>query len=156
MEFDFPNKDINSISQKEGDHRGWMMLFDGAVNVRGHGIGAVLISPEDKHYSVAAKLTFPCTNNIVDYEVCILGLQVAIDRGIKELAMKGDSALFGHLQREKILIPDALATLATLFKVDVGVEVEPIRIRVQSDLAYCAVMEEIDGKPWFHDIKTYI
>ncbi|XP_057969493.1 uncharacterized protein LOC131158642 [Malania oleifera] len=96
MEFDFPNKDIDSISQEEEDSEGWMMLFDGAVNVWGHGIGVVLISPERRHYPVVAKLTFPCTNNIAEYKACILGLQSAMDRDIKDLVVKGDSVLVVH------------------------------------------------------------
>ncbi|XP_057979093.1 uncharacterized protein LOC131165355 [Malania oleifera] len=101
MEFDFLDKDINSISQEEEDHKGCTILFDRAVNVWGHGIGAILISPEGEHYLITVKLTFPCTNNIAEYEACILGLQAAIDRGIKELDVKGDSALVIHqLPRE--------------------------------------------------------
>ncbi|XP_057948218.1 uncharacterized protein LOC131143873 [Malania oleifera] len=96
MEFDSPNKDIDSISQKEEDSEGWTMLFDGAVNVWGHGIRAILISPERRHYPLVAKLTFLCTNNIAEYEACILGLQVAKDQDIKELVMKGDSSLVIH------------------------------------------------------------
>ncbi|XP_057975984.1 uncharacterized protein LOC131163409 [Malania oleifera] len=63
---------------------------------------------------------------------------------------------FSHLPRENNLIPNALAMLATLFKVEPGIEVEPIRTKLQSELAYCAVTEETDERPWFHDIKTYI
>ncbi|XP_057962235.1 uncharacterized protein LOC131153793 [Malania oleifera] len=96
MEFDFPNKDIDSISQEEEDYEGWTMLFDGVVNMWGHGIAPILISPERRHYPIVAKLTFPCTNNIAKYEACILGLQAAIDRDIKELVVKGDSALVVH------------------------------------------------------------
>ncbi|XP_057951007.1 uncharacterized protein LOC131145844 [Malania oleifera] len=162
MEFDFPDQDIDSIDQEEEDNIRWMMLFDGATNVWGHGIGVVLISPEGKYYPFTTKLTFLCTNNVAEYEVCILGLQAAIDGGIKELTIKGDSTLefntisFSHLPRESNLIPSALETLAALFKVEPGIEIEPIRIRLHRESAYCIMMKEADGKPWFHDIKTYI
>ncbi|XP_057953907.1 uncharacterized protein LOC131148190 [Malania oleifera] len=162
MEFYFPDQDIDSIDQEEEDNVGWMMLFDGVTNVWGHGIGTVLISPEGKYYPITAKLTFLCTNNIAEYEACVLGLQAAIDRGIKKLTVKGDSTLefdtisFSHLPRESNLIPDALATLAALFKEEPGIEIEPIRIRMHREPAYCIMMEEADGKPWFHDIKAYI
>ncbi|XP_057962219.1 uncharacterized protein LOC131153777 [Malania oleifera] len=190
MEFDFPIKDIDLISQEEGDLDRWMMLFYGVANVWGHRIGNVFILPKDKHYPITAKLTFPCTNNVAEYEACVLGLQVAIDRGIKELAVKGDSSLvihqltgewetrdskmipyqeciqemikgfdrisFSHLPRENNLIPDALATLVALFIVEPGKEIKPIRIRLFSELTYCEVIEEANGKPWFYDIKTYL
>ncbi|XP_057952939.1 uncharacterized protein LOC131147187 [Malania oleifera] len=190
MEFEFPDQDIDSLTQGEEDLEEWRMLFDGAVNVWGHGIGAVLISPDGKHYPVVAKLIFPCTNNVAEYEACILGLRTALDRGVKRLIVRGDSTLvihqltgewetrdsklvpyreyiqkmiegfdsisFSHTPRENNVMSDALATLAALFKVEEGVKIETIQIRVQPEPAHCTVIEEADGKPWFYDIKTYI
>ncbi|PKI61604.1 hypothetical protein CRG98_017979 [Punica granatum] len=69
------------------------MYFDGAVNSTGSGIGAVLISPDGRYYPMAAKIDFPCTNNVAEYEACILGLQAAIDFKVKELEVFGDSML---------------------------------------------------------------
>ncbi|XP_047249987.1 uncharacterized protein K02A2.6-like [Capsicum annuum] len=40
-----------------------------------------------QHYPVTAKLRFPCTNNIAEYEACILGLRLALDMGVHELAI---------------------------------------------------------------------
>ncbi|PKI79007.1 hypothetical protein CRG98_000648 [Punica granatum] len=69
------------------------MYFDGAVNSTGSGIGAVLISPDRRYYPIAVKVDFPCTNNMAEYEACILGLQAAIDFKVKELEVFGDSIL---------------------------------------------------------------
>ncbi|XP_031394057.1 uncharacterized protein LOC116205565 [Punica granatum] len=69
------------------------MYFDGAVNSVGSGVGAVLISPDGRHYPVAAKVDFSCTNNVAEYEACILGLQAAIDFKVKELEVFGDSMI---------------------------------------------------------------
>ncbi|PKI42349.1 hypothetical protein CRG98_037268 [Punica granatum] len=69
------------------------MYFDGAVNSTESGIGAVLISPKGRHFPVAAKIDFPCTNNVAEYEACILGLQAAIDLKVKELEVFGNSIL---------------------------------------------------------------
>ena len=66
-------------------HDKWTIYFDGAVNLSGSGSRAVLTSSTDQHYPVAAKLVFPCTNNISEYEACILGLQLAIDMKVKRL-----------------------------------------------------------------------
>ncbi|XP_057962327.1 uncharacterized protein LOC131153897 [Malania oleifera] len=165
MEFEFPDQDIDSLTQGEEDLEEWRMLFDGVVNVWGHRIGAVLISPDGKHYPVVAKLIFPCTNNIVEYEACIFGLQTTLDRGVKRLIVRGDSALifhqltgerethdsklvsyreyikkmiegfdsisFYHTPRENNVMSDALTTLEALFKVEEGVKIETIQIRVQ-------------------------
>jgi ribonuclease HI len=54
-------------------------FFDGAVNVYGNGVSAVIISPNKKQYPVSVKLHFECTNNIAEYEVCILSLEAALD-----------------------------------------------------------------------------
>ncbi|XP_048138590.1 uncharacterized protein LOC125315995 [Rhodamnia argentea] len=71
----------------------WVMYFDGAVNLSGSGTRAVLISPDGQHYPRAAKLLFPCTNNIAEYEARILGLQAAVEMEIRRLQVYGDSAL---------------------------------------------------------------
>ncbi|KAL3743969.1 hypothetical protein ACJRO7_013255 [Eucalyptus globulus] len=83
-----PDDRISTVEEET-----WTMFFDGAVNLSGSGTGAVLISPNGQHYPVAAKLIFPCTNNIAEYEACILGLQAAIGMEIAKLKVFGDSAL---------------------------------------------------------------
>ena len=69
------------------------MYFDGASNALGHGIGAILMSPDGSHYLFTARLNFDCTNNIAEYEACVMGLQAAIERNVKVLQVFGDSAL---------------------------------------------------------------
>ena len=54
---------------------GWRLFIDGAANHQGKGIRAVLVSQSGQHYPMAAKLCFNCTNNMAEYESCILGLQ---------------------------------------------------------------------------------
>jgi len=39
------------------------------------------------------KLSFDCTNNMVEYEVMILGLRVLKELGAKRIAVHGDSKL---------------------------------------------------------------
>ena len=78
MSFDFPNEDLMAVLQIEEEEspeeEGWRMYFDGASNALGHGVGAVLISPEGNHCPFTAKLSFDCTNNVAEYEACVLGL----------------------------------------------------------------------------------
>ena len=69
------------------------MYFDGASNALGRGVGTVLISLEGNHCPFTAKLSFDCTNNVAEYEACVMGLQVAIEKKIKKLTVYGDSAL---------------------------------------------------------------
>ncbi|XP_070022700.1 uncharacterized protein [Nicotiana sylvestris] len=72
------------------------MFFDGAVNFKGVGIGVVLVSETGQHYPVSMKLRFPCTNNMAEYEACIMGLNLATDMNVQELLVIGDSDLLVH------------------------------------------------------------
>ena len=69
------------------------MYFDGASNALGCDVGAVLISLKGNHCPFIAKLSFDCTNNVAEYEACVLGLQAAIEKKIKSLNVYGDSVL---------------------------------------------------------------
>ena len=97
MSFDFSDEDLMAVLQIEKEESpkedGWKMYFDGALNALGHGVGAVLISPDGNHCPFTTKLSFDCTNNMAEYEACVLGLQAAIEKKIKELIVYGDSAL---------------------------------------------------------------
>ena len=75
------------------------MYFDGAVNVFGFGVGAVIMSPNGQQFPIAVKLNFQCTNNMAEYEACIAGLQAAVALQIKELEVFGDSALIIYQTR---------------------------------------------------------
>ena len=97
MSFDFPNEDLMAVLQieeeKSSEKDDWKMYFDGASNALGRGVGAVLISPKGNHCPFTAKLSFDCTNNVAEYEACVLGLQAAIEKKIKSLKVYGDSVL---------------------------------------------------------------
>lgn len=76
LRFDFLNKDIMfiidfSIPGPEPGSR-WTLMFDGAPNARGHGIGIFITSPTGFHLPFIARLCFECTNNMVEYEACYM------------------------------------------------------------------------------------
>ena len=71
--------------EKSSEKDGWKMYFDGASNALGRGVGTILISPERNHCPFTAKLSFDYTNNVVEYEACVMGLQAAIEKKIKKL-----------------------------------------------------------------------
>ena len=96
MKFEFPNEDLMTIFQVEDESTKedtWKLYFDGTSNVLGHSIGAILISPKGEYCPFTARLNFDCTNNVIEYEACIMGLQVAIHKKMKNLKVYGDSAL---------------------------------------------------------------
>ena len=76
---------------------GWCFYFDGATNQLGYGIGVLLVSPQGDHIPRSVRLAFhdrhPITNNIVEYEACILGLKTALELGIRQMKVFGDSNL---------------------------------------------------------------
>ena len=53
--------------------------------------GLELSSSKGHTFSFSFRLEFEATNNIVEYEALLLGLEIAKDVGIKMLSIKGDS-----------------------------------------------------------------
>ncbi|XP_070005156.1 uncharacterized protein [Nicotiana sylvestris] len=125
-------------------------------NFKGVGIRAVLVSETGQHYPVSAKLRFPCTNNMVEYEACILGLSLAIDMNVQE-SMSSTKIEFKHVPKIQNEFADALATLSSMIQHPDKNFIDPILIGIRKQLAYCALVEEeSDGNLWFHDIKEYL
>jgi len=87
----FPDEEVNTVEVVSEDAHVWKMFFDGAVNAKGVGIGAILISPSGQHYPATARLRFFCTNNTAEYEACIMGMHMAIDQDVEDLLIMGDS-----------------------------------------------------------------
>ncbi|RVW11731.1 Transposon Tf2-11 polyprotein [Vitis vinifera] len=91
---DFPDEEFVAMTSLSG----WCMYFDGAANQSGYGIGVLLVSPQGDHIPRSVRLAFsdrhPATNNIVEYEACILGLETALELDIRQMEVFGDSNLF--------------------------------------------------------------
>ena len=90
---DFPDEQFVSRTYIIGCH----LYFDGAANQSGFRIDILLISPQGDHIPRSVRLVFfghhQLTNNIVEYEACITGLKTAMDLGIRQLEIHGDSNL---------------------------------------------------------------
>ena len=85
---DFLDEDIMGIEVES-----WKMYFDRATNQSESGIGVLLISLKGTHIPFSDRLNFHATNNVTEYEACIIGLQAALSLGVKELEVYGDSTL---------------------------------------------------------------
>ncbi|PKI40931.1 hypothetical protein CRG98_038679 [Punica granatum] len=169
----FPDEGILQVDD-EGEKPEWKMYFDGAVNSIGSDIGAVLISPNGRYYPVEAKIDFPCTNNVAEYEACILGLQAAIDFKVKELEVFGDSMLtifqtlgqwktkdaklvpyhenfeeisFTYTPRMNNQFADALATLPSMVSITKENLIEPLEIEITKGPAHSNAIEASEAKP---------
>ncbi|RVW88857.1 hypothetical protein CK203_045076 [Vitis vinifera] len=90
---DFPDEEFVAMTSLSG----WCMYFDGAANQSGYGIGVLLVSPQGDHIPRSVRLAFsdrhPATNNIVEHEACILGLETALELDIRQMEVFGDSNL---------------------------------------------------------------
>ena len=76
---------------------------------------------------------------------------------LSKLTKGFDEIDFTHMERDKNQFADALATLASMAKTDYGIRVQLIRIEIKNFPAHCCSIEgEIDGNPWFYDIKLFI
>ena len=83
------------------------MYFDGASNSKGAGVGAVVISKDGMHFSAYSKLNFDATNNVSEYEACILCLRLALVMDIRRLAVFGDFKLVIKQSTEEYAMRDA-------------------------------------------------
>ena len=63
-------------------------------------------------------------------------------RSIKGLIEQFEEITFKHLPREENYLADALATLATMFKVNANVETQLVKLEVQESQAHCVVSKE--------------
>ncbi|XP_070049173.1 uncharacterized protein [Nicotiana tomentosiformis] len=82
----FPDEEVSLVGEDITEvYDDWRVFFDGTVNFEGVDIRAVLVSETGRHYPVSAELRFSCTNNMTEYEACILGLRLDIDINVQEL-----------------------------------------------------------------------
>jgi len=79
----------------------WEMHFDGAARHDGAGAGVVFVSPDKQILLYSFVLTQLRSNNVAEYQALNLGLQMAIEMGIKDLNIYGDSQLVINQLLEK-------------------------------------------------------
>ena len=82
------------------DAEAWTVFCDGSWGTFGVGAAAVLVGPSKVRTCYAIKLDFSCTNNIVEYEALLLGLQKLKAMGIRRAILKTDSQVIsGHVDK---------------------------------------------------------
>jgi ribonuclease HI len=86
--------------ERTKDDEAWTMFCDGSWGTFGAGATVVLISPSKIKTCYATRLDFNCTNNIVEYEALLLGLQKLKAIGIRRATLKSDSqVILGHIDK---------------------------------------------------------
>lgn len=96
LEYQFSNDGIIEVKS----HR-WKLYFDRAINIKRFRVGILLVPFNEIYTLLAIKLNFKTINNIVEYKAYIIGLEVALELGIKEIKIYGDLTL---------IIPQVLGT----------------------------------------------
>jgi ribonuclease HI len=111
------------------EHETWIMYLDGLVMKEGAGVGLVFISPLGVRMEYMVRLHFPVSNNAMEYEALINGLQIAVELGIKRLEIRGDSELVvGQVMKDKNCVDPKMA-------------------------AYCQAVRDLEGK--FHGLELH-
>jgi hypothetical protein len=76
---------------------------------------------------------------------------------LSKLVREFEEIMFTHLGREGNHFVDTLVTLASMARIDFGHKVQSVHIDIRNNPAYCCAVErEIDGNPWYYDIKNFI
>jgi ribonuclease HI len=102
----------------------YKLYFDSATNKKKNGVGVVLETPQKRVMPASCWLVFKCSNNMAEYEACILGLKLSLDCEVKRLHVYGDALLIisqinrNWKTRDLKLLPyqQQLLSLATKFE----------------------------------------
>ena len=68
-------------------------VFRWGCTQEGAGAGVVFVSPQRQILLYSFSLSELCSNNVAEYQALIIGLQMAIEMGISQLEIFGDSKL---------------------------------------------------------------
>jgi ribonuclease HI len=74
-------------------HKPWWLYFDGSICSKGQGVRCVIISPSGVYIDLSIGLEFACTNNQIEYESLLHGLEYLRDVGARDVEGFGDSNL---------------------------------------------------------------
>ncbi|XP_075084822.1 uncharacterized protein LOC142168062 [Nicotiana tabacum] len=89
----FLDEEVNSVEVVPKNSNTWKMFFDGAINAKGVGIGAIHISSTGPHHPATTQLRLFCTSNTTECEAYIMGMNMAIEMDVQVLLIMGDSDL---------------------------------------------------------------
>jgi ribonuclease HI len=75
----------------------WHMHFNGACSSEGNRVGIILYSLVGNIHNFSYRLEFACTNNVIEFEALILGIENAFNLGCCRLFIFGDYELIINL-----------------------------------------------------------
>ena len=90
---EFTSAELTEATQTTPDLPTWRLSVDGAANAQGSGAGVILTSPEGLDIEYALRFGFRTSNNEVEYEAVIAGLNLAHSMEVDQLEVCSDSQL---------------------------------------------------------------
>ena len=90
---DHPCVAINSHDINYVEIKAWKLYFDGSRHQNGAGIGLLLVSPCGEPTYFMFEILYECSNNEAEYEALIMGLELLVARGARNVDIIGDSQL---------------------------------------------------------------
>ncbi|KAM1161301.1 hypothetical protein ACFX2B_000415 [Malus domestica] len=92
----FPEEEESTISKEVFDalleiaatavkEEPWVMHFNGYSTTTGEGAGVALDNPEGQVTALSFKLSFPCTNNVAEYEAFTIVPFTAREMGARKI-----------------------------------------------------------------------
>ncbi|XP_075654912.1 uncharacterized protein LOC142625091 [Castanea sativa] len=88
-EFTPSHSDLDEVDEAET----WVVYLDGSSTLHAGGIGVILKSLEGDKLKYAARLQYQTTNNEVEYEALLKGLELAKSLRAESVVVQGDSQL---------------------------------------------------------------
>lgn len=80
--------EINLVTLKP-----WKLFFDGSRHKNGIGVGILIINPQGNPTQFMFELKYSCSNNEVEYEALIVGLEILMNMKARNIEIYGDSQL---------------------------------------------------------------
>jgi ribonuclease HI/probable phosphoglycerate mutase len=71
----------------------WKLHFDGSACRSGCAVGITIMSHSGAIFEALSRLNHKCTNNQIEYEALLFGLQILHDMGVKHVEAYGNSLL---------------------------------------------------------------
>ncbi|XP_052477204.1 uncharacterized protein LOC128032597 [Gossypium raimondii] len=162
LNFDFPNEDLMNVATIEKDFQEdgpWKLNFDGASNAIACIMGIrAAIERKIKVLEIYGDSALVIYQLKGEWETRDPKL-VRYRKLVMELIEEFDSVTFSYLPRDENQMADALATLASMFKVNRLEDMKPIQISIYEAPAHCCNIDnegENDDHPWYHDILRYV
>ena len=90
---EFTSGEPTKTAQLASDLPIWRLSVDGAANAHGNGAGLILTSPDGIGVEYALRFGFQASNNEAEYEVVIVGLNLAHSMEADQLEVCSDSQL---------------------------------------------------------------